>query len=230
MTLTFRLFALMLSCCIAGTIGLNTCEAARNTPIYAAADAYRKAVEQFEKLVLRTPNIRSSVERLVDDLEQSAIKLRLAAHDPGRFDRLCRRYATTEKLHSRVGLTFFGDPIFYPGPQLEESWIVVDEAYVNLATEMQYLNRLRNIKRGKFAPIINHTVAPVGYVGTTPISSLRVNGGVVTGVASGVAAPQIMVGGADSIDAERYPAPTRRTISTRAELEAVIRGTLQRRR
>ncbi|MCA9139816.1 MAG: hypothetical protein KDB00_23750 [Planctomycetales bacterium] len=134
--------------------------AGHHSAIYSAADGYREAVRAFERQVLRTPQMPSSVERLVDDLEDSTSRLKSAANDPARFDRLMDRFVATDQLHARVQLTFFGDPRFPPGPELESCWFTVDQAYGDLCYEIRYLQQIRSARRGQSVPIVDH-----GYVG-----------------------------------------------------------------
>lgn len=149
-------FAFIIGACFA----CSSVFAGNRSPIYNAAHDYREAVRAFERQVLRTPRMPTSVERLVDDLEDSTSRLRSASHDPARFDRLMERFLATDQLHARVQLTFFGDPLCPPGPELESCWIAVDQAYANLSYEIRYLQQIRNIRRGNHVPIVDH-----GYTG-----------------------------------------------------------------
>ncbi|QEG02798.1 hypothetical protein Mal15_69190 [Stieleria maiorica] len=150
----------MFACIFTAVLTPRWAEAGGNSPIYVAASDYRDAVKAFERVVLRTPKIRSSVERLVDDLEDSTSDLKSAARDPARLDRLLSRFVATDALHCRVELTFFGDPIFPAEPRLEESWIAVYEAYGRLVYEIRYLQQLRSAKRGRPIAIVDHRYAP----------------------------------------------------------------------
>ncbi|WP_231743989.1 hypothetical protein [Stieleria neptunia] len=226
-------------------------EAGGNTPIYAAASDYREAVRDFERVVLRTPKIRSSVERLVDDLEDSTSDLKSAARDPARFDRLVGRFVTTDALHARVELTFFGDPLYPPEPQLEESWLAVYEAYGRLVYEIRYLQQLRSAKRGHPVAIVDHRFDPqpaatwgpgVGAATpgdryTAPGLGLGTRGPTVYGPSvSGpsvygprVSGPSVTRGGAQLERSPRTSSPTRRIITTPDELRSAILGALLQR-
>ncbi len=211
-------------------------EAGGNTPIYAAASDYRDAVRDFERVVLRTPKIRSSVERLVDDLEDSTSDLKSAARDPARFDRLIGRFVTTDALHARVELTFFGDPLYPPEPHLEESWLAVYEAYGRLVYEIRYLQQLRSAKRGRPVAIIDHRFdqQPRSVWGPAigaPVSAdpyaTRPRG--VGDIGPTVRGPSAIPGGAQLQRSARTSPPTRRIITTPDELRSAIFGALLQR-
>ncbi len=140
---------------------------AGDNPIYRASRDYREAVRAFEQVVLRTPRIRSSVERLVDDLEDASARLKLATADPGRFDRLQMRFVATDKLHTRVEMMFFGDPLFPAAPHLEAAWFPVSQTYAVLVNELQYLHQLRSAKRGNALPLVDHDPVPLNGGPTT---------------------------------------------------------------
>ena len=137
--------------------------AGHSTPIYQAADDYREAVRDFERQVLRTRGVSSSIKRLVDDLEDSTSDLKSAARDPARFDRLMNRFADNDALHARVEMTFFGDPLCPPTRELAEIWIAVSGSYAAFTYELQYLQQLRNAKRGIRVPIVDHGFVPPFY-------------------------------------------------------------------
>ncbi|WP_182869624.1 hypothetical protein [Stieleria mannarensis] len=171
------LWAITLVCIFAALLTPRRAEGGSNSPIYAAASDYRDAVREFERVVLRTPKIRSSVERLVDDLEDSTSDLKSAARDPARLDRLLSRFVATDALHCRVELTFFGDPIFPAEPRLEESWIAVHEAYARLVYEVHYLQQLRSAKRGRPIAIVDHRYdQPPAYVPAPAVGDPGVRG------------------------------------------------------
>ncbi len=207
-----------------------------NTPIYAAASDYRDAVRDFERVVLRTPKIRSSVERLVDDLEDSTSELKSAARDPARFDRLIGRFVTTDALHARVELTFFGDPLYPPEPHLEESWMAVYEAYGRLVYEIRYLQQLRSAKRGRPVAIIDHRFdqQPRSLWGPAigapipgdPYASRGLGFGDIGPTVSG---PSLTPGGAQLERSTGTSPPTRRIITTPDELRSAILGALLQR-
>ena len=142
-----------------------TASAANRTPVYYAAEDYREAVRSFERQVLRTPRVSKSVDRLVDDLEDSTSRLKSAARDPARFDRLWDSFVKTDALHARVELTFFGDSLYPPDPRLESCWLDVARCYSGLVQEVLYLRQIRQARRGCRIPIVNHSgaysVAPV---------------------------------------------------------------------
>ncbi|PAY20397.1 hypothetical protein CKO51_06045 [Rhodopirellula sp. SM50] len=231
-------------------------EAGGNTPIYAAASDYREAVRDFERVVLRTPKIRSSVERLVDDLEDSTSDLKSAARDPARFDRLIGRFVTTDALHARVELTFFGDPLYPPEPQLEESWMAVYEAYGRLVYEIRYLQQLRSAKRGRPVAIVDHRFdqqpgAPWGpgvgaAIPGNPYTAPGLGPGTRGPAVSGssiygssnygpridgprVSGPSVTRRGAQLQRSARTSPPTRRIITTPDELRSAILGALLQR-
>jgi hypothetical protein len=131
-------------------------DAANNTPIYSAADEYREAVRKFEYQVLRTPYVRKSAERSVDSLEDSTSRLKTAARDPERFDRLYDRFVQSDALYARVELTFFGNSLYPPDPILDEYWSVVAQAHSRLVREIIYLKALRQSRRGYSVPIVDH--------------------------------------------------------------------------
>ena len=171
MSRNVSIFATVIAC-IVTTIGTpGRALASNKTPIYYAAHDYREAVRTFEQLVLRTPYISQPVERLVDDWEDSTSRLKTAARDPLRFDRLASRFVQTDALYSRVELTFFGDPIFAPDPQLDACWSTVSQAHANLVEEIRFLQELRRSRRGRSGL----TVAPSGrHVGHHTTSQFSV--------------------------------------------------------
>lgn len=113
--------------------------AGHDSPIYCAAERYREAVRDFERHVLRTRYIARCDERLVDDLEDSTSRLRSAARDLGRLDRLFERFAETDALHCRVEAVFFLQSTYPPNPELDACWRPVAHAYHLLVEQMRCL-------------------------------------------------------------------------------------------
>ncbi len=121
------------------TAGPNAAEAGHDSPIYCAAERYREAVRDFERHVLRTPRIAHCDERLVDDLEDSTSRLRSAARDPHRLERLFDRFHETESLHHRVEAVFFLQGVYPPDPALADCWRPVAYAFAALVEQIQCL-------------------------------------------------------------------------------------------
>lgn len=190
------------------------------TPIYYAADDYREAVRKFEHQVLRTRHIRKSVERLVDQLEDSTSRLKSAARDPGRFDRLYDRFVKTDALHARVELTFFGNSLYPPDQQISECWGWVLRAHRQLVQEIIYLRQLRRSRRGYSAPIVDHSA---GF--STPLELGRYGSSVLRPQSSRLqfSAPATP-SGVHLQRSDRSDAPTRRRISTGSELRSAVIG------
>lgn len=145
------------ACIAIAVVAPNRLFAANNTPIYFAASDYREAVRKFEFQVLRTRHIRKTAERLVDQLENSTSQLKTVARDPARFDRLYNRFVQTDALHARVALTFFGNSLYPPDPQLYECWGLVVQTHQQLIQELLYLKQLRQSRRGYSVPIVDHS-------------------------------------------------------------------------
>ena len=123
-----------------GSIALATVftapQAQAESPLCRAAEFYREAVRRFEREVLRC-DVHRSHERLVDDLEDSTSRLRSAARNPERLDRLFRAFYETRLYHHQVERLFFVDGIYPPNARLEFYWDIVAQAYVVLEREMQ---------------------------------------------------------------------------------------------
>jgi hypothetical protein len=121
------------------TAGPDAAQAGHDSPIYCAAERYREAVRDFERHVLRTPRIAHCDERLVDDLEDSTSRLRSAARDPHRLDRLFERFHETEALHHRVEALFFLQGVYPPNPALADCWRPVAYAFAALVEQIRCL-------------------------------------------------------------------------------------------
>ncbi|WP_143544172.1 hypothetical protein [Rhodopirellula sp. MGV] len=111
--------------------------AGHDSPLYGAADDYRDAVCDFERLVLREDFVERCDERLVDDLEDSTSDLRSASRDTRRPERLFEQFATTEALHFQVQQTFFESHRYPHCSRLEASWQVVSLRMSHLAAEFR---------------------------------------------------------------------------------------------
>lgn len=229
-------FAASVTSILIAVLVTQPASAGNRTPVYAAADAYRDAVKEFERQVLRTPSIRSSVKRLVDDLEDSTSRLESASRDPQRLDRLISRYVATDALHARVELTFFGDPLCPPGPQLEASWLAVYEAYGRLSYEIRYLQQLRHARRGEpRVPVVDHRYDTPGNYLPGPLTidryapvqppSVRSLEGFPTPF-SGRSGGAGTVPGAQLQRSGGAITPTRQRITTREQLRSAVLGAM----
>jgi hypothetical protein len=231
-----------IACIGAMTVAVGGVQAGTNTPIYGAANGYRVAVRNFESTVLRAPSVSLSVERLVDDLEDSTSRLKMAARDPLRFDRLIARFIRADQLHAQVELTFFGNPIFQPDPELVACWSEVQLAYCDLVEEIRFLEQLRRSRGVRSARIVDRLDGPAGYRsgvfrGVPPqvySSSLLVpRGGSPVTVTGPAERESVSLGSPRGVKLQRDPSdatPSRRRISTREQLrDAVIGAMLPRR-
>lgn len=148
---------------IFSTFGADSARADSRSPIYCAADAYREAVREFERLVLRIRYIERVDERLVDDLEDSTARLRSAARDYRRLDRLSQRFAETDRLHCRVESVFFTRPVYPPNRELDLCWRDVSRAYVVLVNELRQLQIVRgSLYSSQLGRLNNERFVPTG--------------------------------------------------------------------
>lgn len=120
-------------------LGMRPVQAGYDCPVYCSAERYREAVREFERHVQRVRYVARCDERLVDDLEDSTSRLRTAARQLNRLDRLCQRFAETDFLHQQVEGVFFGSGVYPPDPRLDACWLNVARTYQALAFEMNQL-------------------------------------------------------------------------------------------
>ncbi|MEL6106142.1 MAG: hypothetical protein AAFU85_08900, partial [Planctomycetota bacterium] len=99
-----------MGCVVFGTLVVAP-SAQAESPLCQAAEYYREAVRRFEREVLRC-DVHRNDERLVDDLEDSTSRLRTAARNPQRLDRLFRAFYETRLFHYQVERVFFIDGIY----------------------------------------------------------------------------------------------------------------------
>ncbi|MCC9600170.1 hypothetical protein LOC67_06330 [Stieleria sp. JC731] len=111
--------------------------AGHDSPLLCAAESYRDAVKDFERVVLREDFVQRCDERLVDDLEDSTSRLRSAAHDLRNADRLITRYSETKILHFQVQSIFFERRQYPYCPRLDASWQLVSLRFNELHREMK---------------------------------------------------------------------------------------------
>lgn len=115
--------------------------AGHDSPIYCAADRYRDAVCDFERHVYRARYVSKCDERLVDQLEDSTSRLRSAARDCDRPDRLFARFAETDSLHRQVEARLFGHGHYPHDPKLWHCWGQVTHAYREVVCQIRTLQR-----------------------------------------------------------------------------------------
>ncbi|MEO1524767.1 MAG: hypothetical protein AAFX06_04990 [Planctomycetota bacterium] len=124
-----------MGCIALGTVvAVPSAQAA--SPLCQASDQYREAIRRFEREVLRCDVARVH-ERLVDDLEDSTSRLRSAARNPERLDRLYRAFYETRFYHQQVERVFFIEGVYPPNPRLDFYWDIATRAYIVLEQEMQ---------------------------------------------------------------------------------------------
>ncbi|MCO8122035.1 hypothetical protein NHH03_09825 [Stieleria sp. TO1_6] len=138
----------VITCTTVFVAAAPSARAGHESPVYCAADQYREAVRKFERLVLRTRYVERYDERLADDLEDSTSRLKTAARDPRRLDRLFERFAHTQILHCRVEEVFFLRTVYPPNPQWDACWQIVNLTYQNLVQEMRCLQSVRHAGHG----------------------------------------------------------------------------------
>ena len=118
----------------------TTVQAGHDTPLLAAACAYRDAVVGFERHVIRSRYISRYDVRLVDDLEDTTSTLRSAARDPFRGDRFSCAWEDVNILHRRVDSALFGRSCSTRiDPALARCWETVTCALRDLAREVDCL-------------------------------------------------------------------------------------------
>ena len=129
----------VLAAIVSGSLFTNIKQAVagHDSDLYCAADRYRDAVVEFERLIRKTHYVQSCDERLADDLEDSTSRLRSAARDPRRIDRLERYAAETDAYHQRVELVFFGIGKYPANPRWEACWLIVSRAHQRLYHQLQ---------------------------------------------------------------------------------------------
>ncbi|MEO1616754.1 MAG: hypothetical protein AAFV88_12930 [Planctomycetota bacterium] len=116
--------------------GSQRVDAGNDCPVFCAADRYREAVREFERHVLRARYVARCDERLTDALEDSTSRLRSAARQLNRPERICQRFVETDTLHRQVESVFFLSGVYPPDPRLEACWQAVARAYEPLAFEL----------------------------------------------------------------------------------------------
>ncbi|MEM6472849.1 MAG: hypothetical protein AAF802_25030 [Planctomycetota bacterium] len=161
--LTVSMFALL-----GVFLGTPSAQAGNNCPVFCSADRYREAVVDFERHVQRVRYVARCDERLVDDLEDSTSRLRSAARQLSRTDRLCQRFAETDALHRQVEAVFFGSGVYPPDPRLEACWVAVVRSYEALAFEFNQLPcyRAYRTRNGGCAPNLRTLRTPIRTVPT----------------------------------------------------------------
>ena len=109
---------------------------ADHSPLYKAADAYRDAVVQFERQVIRSGAYDRYEVRLVDALEDSTSVLRSASRDP-----LSRRFESAfdevGSLQDRVASSLFARGCPRSASYLTRYWQSVNYAYLDLIKELR---------------------------------------------------------------------------------------------
>ena len=118
----------------------STARADHDSPLYAAADAYRDAVKAFEDRAKDHDHLPRYDRRLVDQLEDATSDLRSAAKHPEELERLLFHWNNVQPLHSRVDLAIFHRPGYPVSPLLSRSWQRVDITFNQLAAEMSLLH------------------------------------------------------------------------------------------
>jgi hypothetical protein len=113
---------------------------AQASPLRDAASEYKSAVKKFEIEIYERDYDRHS-KRIVQDLEEAAIRMRSASSDTRRPDRLDRAWREILQLHPRVEAAFFGASrtcVLQPDFGLVQSWQRVNFALGNLAQAVEW--------------------------------------------------------------------------------------------
>ena len=114
---------------------------AQASPLRDAASEYKSAVKKFEIEIYERDYDRHS-KRVVQDLEEAAIRMRSASSDTHRLDRLDRAWQEILQLHPRVEAAFFGSTrtcVVEPDFGLVQTWQRVNFALGNLAQAVDWL-------------------------------------------------------------------------------------------
>lgn len=131
----FRLATLAIT--LVGVFGSGS--VARGTgseSLYVLADRYRVAVRDFEQTLLDVRGVDRGDERLVDRLDDTSARMRLAARNPRHLNRLFHEWRDVQRLHATVESTVFGK--YTPNHDLIQAWNVVAYQYVLFAEEYFY--------------------------------------------------------------------------------------------
>ena len=125
---------------LAAVLVPTSVQAGHDSPLTNAARAYRDAVVDFERNVIRARYIDRYDVRLVDDLEDATSELRSASRDPFRGNRFAHAWQDVSDLHRRVEASLFGRGNYRIDPQLARCWATVVCAYTDLIAQVNYLD------------------------------------------------------------------------------------------
>ena len=139
---------------------LTSTASARYRPVYDAADRYRDAVKDFERLVFRADDMGRVERTLADSLEDQTSRVKSEARDLDRPDRLSRELEAASRLHTQVEQLILGDPRRPSLAVLIPAWQNVEIAFDQL------IQIIQGPVGGGFAP------APFGPI-TPPVTSYR---------------------------------------------------------
>ncbi len=141
-------------------------QASHRVVLYQAANAYRDAVREFERQVLRLHYMEREDERLVDDLEDHTSVLRSASRHPENSSRFADAWVKTQLLQSHVEAVIFGRACYPRNPVLERAWHAVIDQYLIMAEQIECMHlHPRNTHRGSIyyqTPPIVPSVYPRG--------------------------------------------------------------------
>lgn len=107
--------------------------------LYRAADRYRDSVQEFERLVHRNQHLDRRHERVVDALEDATARLRGAARDEHRVDRLLQTWRDVATLHRRTEAIVFANPVFPGRAVLAGQWLEVTTAFGHLHSVVDWV-------------------------------------------------------------------------------------------
>ncbi|MEC8557392.1 MAG: hypothetical protein VXZ82_20510 [Planctomycetota bacterium] len=130
---------LWIASAILASVGIS--ETRAGSPLCEAASQYNEAVRHFEIAIYERGSDHYS-KRLVQRLEDAAIEMRSASHQPNQLDRLVHAWEDIQLLHPRMEAYAFrarNSCQIRPDARLQECWERVNCAYRDLGKEIACL-------------------------------------------------------------------------------------------
>lgn len=130
---------LWIASAILASVGIS--ETRAGTPLCEAASEYNEAVRHFE-IAIYERGFDHYTKRLVQRLEDAAIEMRSASHQPSQLDRLLHAWEDIQLLHPRVeayGFRARSSCSIRADSRLQDRWERVNCAYRDLAREIACL-------------------------------------------------------------------------------------------